>query len=191
MAMADFRRMAAKMAQHMQQLDAQGITEPHQIIHLMMGYTPELHQIWTGTTDKELMALAQEYPGFYRYALIMETAFEQESQKPSRPYDSQPEFSVANKQTLEQILTTAANLERGYLAYQGLALSVFDEQIIQLYQSLQVWQECVENFRNTLNADENVTPMQRDYVRAGLTRMADRLMDLQARLQGRKNDTPE
>jgi hypothetical protein len=39
----------------------------------MMGYTSELHQIWTGTT--------------------------------------------------------AATLERGYLAYQGNALSVFDEQI--------------------------------------------------------------
>ncbi|MBW5812780.1 hypothetical protein H0I54_13465 [Yersinia kristensenii] len=86
MTMADFRRMAAKMDQHMQQLDAQGVTEPHPIINRMMGYTPELHQIWTDTTDKELIALTQEYPGFYRYALIMETAFEQESQKSSRSY---------------------------------------------------------------------------------------------------------
>jgi hypothetical protein len=68
----------------------------------LMGYTPELHQIWTGTTDKELMALTREYPGFYRYALIMETAFEQESQKPSRPYDGQLEFSAANKRKSQQ-----------------------------------------------------------------------------------------
>lgn len=52
MTMLDFRRMAAKMDQHMQQLDAQGVTEPHQVINRMMGYAPELHQIWTGTTDK-------------------------------------------------------------------------------------------------------------------------------------------
>ncbi|MFT2793875.1 hypothetical protein ACMV5I_28175 [Serratia sp. T13T92] len=81
MTMADFRRMAAKMDQHMLKLDAQGVTEPQRVINRMMGYTPELHQIWTGTTDKELMALTQEYPGFYRYALIMETAFEQENQR--------------------------------------------------------------------------------------------------------------
>lgn len=50
----------------MQQLDAQGVTEPHQVINRMMGYiTPELHQIWAGNTDKEMMALTQEYPGFY------------------------------------------------------------------------------------------------------------------------------
>jgi hypothetical protein len=80
-----------------------------------MGHTPELHQIWTGTTDKELMELTRKYPWFYRYALIMETAFEQESQKSSRPYAGQPEFSAANKLTMEQILTTAATLERVYL----------------------------------------------------------------------------
>lgn len=183
MKMTDFRRMAAKMDQHMQQLGAQGVTEPHQIINRMMGYTPELHQIWTGTTDKELMALTREYPGFYRYALIMETAFEQESQKNSRPYDGQPEFSAVNKHTMEQILTTAATLERGYLAYQGNAQSVFDEQIIRLGQSFRLWQECVRDFRKVLNADENISPMQRDYVHTGLTGITDRLMDLQAGLQ--------
>nr|ULG18719.1 hypothetical protein Puna18p_00092 [Serratia proteamaculans] len=29
MTMADFRRMAAKMDQHMQQLDVQAVTDPH------------------------------------------------------------------------------------------------------------------------------------------------------------------
>ncbi|CNI66350.1 transposase [Yersinia pekkanenii] len=180
MTMVDFRRMAAKMDQHMQQLDVRGIKEPHQIINLMMGYTPELHQIWTGTTDKELMVLTQEYPGFYRYALIMETAFEQESQKASRSYDGMPELSAANKKVMEKILTTAATLERGYLAYQENALAVFDGQIAQLDLSFDSWRVNVENFNKTLNTDEYITPMQRDYIHAGLTRIIDRLMDLQA-----------
>lgn len=44
-----------------------------------------------------------------------------------------------NKHTMEQILTMTATLERGYLAYQGNDLSVFDEQIIQLGQSFRLW----------------------------------------------------
>lgn len=60
-----------------------------------------------------------------------------------------------NKHTMEQILTTTATLERGYLAYQGNDLSVFDEQIIRLGQSFRLCQECVEDFRKALNADEN------------------------------------
>lgn len=183
MTMVDFRRMAAKMDQHMQQLDVRGIQEPHLVIDHMMSYTPELHQIWTGTTDKELIALTQEYPGFYRYALIMETAFEQESQKASRSYDGQPELSAANKTIMEKILTTAATLERGYLAYQGNTLAVFEGQIAQLDLSFNSWREDVENFTNILNTDENITPMQRDYIHIGLTRIVDRLMDLQASME--------
>lgn len=45
MTMVDFHRMAAKIDQQLQQLDAQGVTESHQVINRMMNYTPELHQI--------------------------------------------------------------------------------------------------------------------------------------------------
>ena len=36
-----------------------------------MGYVPDLHKILVGTSDQQLMALSNEFPGFYRYALIM------------------------------------------------------------------------------------------------------------------------
>lgn len=179
--MTIYRRMAAKVDQHMQQLEVLGMTEPLEVINRMMDYTTELHQIWTGTTYKEQAALTQEYPGFYRYALIIETAFKHESQKPFRFYDGMPEFSRANKHSMEQALTTAATLERGYLTYQGNPLPLFDEQIIRLGESFMLWQECVNAFRKVLNADENVTPMQRKYVYAGLTTIFDRLGDVQAK----------
>ena len=47
---------------------------------------PDLHKIWVGTSDQQLMALSNEFPGFYRYALIMEEASEAERNKASRPY---------------------------------------------------------------------------------------------------------
>lgn len=66
MSMNEFRRLAAKMDQHMQQLAAEGVNGAPAIIHRMMGYVPDLHQIWVGTTDPQLMALSHEFPGFYR-----------------------------------------------------------------------------------------------------------------------------
>lgn len=53
MRMNEFRRLAAKMDQHMQQLAAQGVNDAPAIIHRMMGYVPDLHQIWIGTTDHQ------------------------------------------------------------------------------------------------------------------------------------------
>ncbi|WP_187181805.1 MULTISPECIES: hypothetical protein [Serratia] len=116
----------------------------------------------------------------------METAFEYESQTSSRSYDGMPEFSATHKHIMAQILTTAATLERGYLAYQGHALTVFDEHIIQLDQPFTVWQACVEDFRKGLKADEHITPLQRDYVHAGLTQLTDRLRDLQTKIHRHK-----
>jgi hypothetical protein len=52
----EFRRLAAKIDQHMQQLCALGISEAHDIIDRMSGYVPELHKIWVGTSDQQLMA---------------------------------------------------------------------------------------------------------------------------------------
>lgn len=65
------------------------------------------------------MALSREFPGFYRYALIMEEASEAERNKASRPYDGMAEFSEQHKQMGEQLLTTAVALERGYQAFRA------------------------------------------------------------------------
>ena len=60
----EFRQLAARIDQHMQQLGAQGVSDPHAIIYRMMGYTPDLHKIWVGTSDAQLMALSREFPAF-------------------------------------------------------------------------------------------------------------------------------
>lgn len=117
--MNEFRRLAAKIDQHMQQLVAQSVSEAHTVINRMMGYVPDLHRIWVGTSDQQLMALSSEFPGFYRYAIIMEKASEAERNKASRPYDGMTEFSWQYKQMGAQLLTTAATLERGYQAFRA------------------------------------------------------------------------
>jgi adenylate kinase len=40
MSMNQFRRLAAKLDQHMQQLSAQGVNDAHAIINHLMGYVP-------------------------------------------------------------------------------------------------------------------------------------------------------
>jgi hypothetical protein len=59
MSMNDFRRLAAKIDQHMQLLAAEGISDPHAILTRMMGYVPELHNIWVGASDEQLIALSR------------------------------------------------------------------------------------------------------------------------------------
>ena len=111
MGMNEFRRLGAKIDQHMQRLAAEGINDAPAIINRMMGYVPGLHKIWVETSNDQLIALSNEFPGFYRYALLMEESSEAERNKASRPYDGMAQFPEQHKQLAAQLLTTAATLE--------------------------------------------------------------------------------
>ena len=110
--MNEFRLMAVAMDHRMRQLAAARLTD-RELLHRMAGHLPELHKIWVGTSDRELAMLCRDYPGFYRYASLMEEAFEEERAKPV-PDGNLPELNDALKQLLSALLTSAVALERGY-----------------------------------------------------------------------------
>lgn len=53
MSMNEFRRLAARMDQQMQQLAAEGVSEAHAVLNRMMGHLPDLHRIWVSTSDQQ------------------------------------------------------------------------------------------------------------------------------------------
>ena len=178
MRMNEFRRQAAKMDQHMQQLAAQGVHDAPAILHRMMGYAPELHRIWVGTTDEQLLALSHEFPGFYRYAHIMEEAFEAERQKAARPYDGLAPLSEPHKQRAAHLLTTAATLERGYQALLGSGnRQGVQPQIHEMDKLHQQWLSDLERFKSALRA-QGAEPRALEYVNEAFGRLAERIRQL-------------
>ena len=178
MSMNEFRRRAAKMDQHMQQLAAQGVNDAPAIIHRMMGYVPDLHQIWVGTADDQLMALSHEFPGFYRYALIMEEAFEAERQKGSRPYDGMAPLSEPHQQRAAHLLATAATLERGYQAFlESGNAKVAQPQVHEMDKLHQQWLSDLESFKSALRA-QGAESMALKYVNEAFGHLAERIKQL-------------
>lgn len=146
--MNEFRRLAARMDQHMQQLAAQGVKEPEAIINRMMGYVADLQVIWDGTSDEQLMLLSNEFPGFFQYALAMEEGFEAERNKASRGYDGMAQFSEAHRQMAAPLLTTAATLERGYQSFIGGGkLEMFRQQVVEMDKAYHQWRADLEAFK--------------------------------------------
>ena len=178
MSMNEFRRLAAKMDQHMQQLAAEGVNAAPAIIQRMMGYVPDLHQIWVGTTDHQLLALSREFPGFYRYARIMEEAFEAERQKGSRPYDGLAPLSEPHQQRAAHLLTTAATLERGYQALLGSGnRQGVQPQVREMDQLHQQWLSDLESFKSALRA-QGAEPRALEYVNEAFGHLAERIKKL-------------
>jgi phosphoglycolate phosphatase-like HAD superfamily hydrolase len=113
MTMHEFRRMAAAMDLRIQQLTAEGV-HGLAVIERMVGHLPDLHRIWVGTSDHQLATLCNDFPGFSRYASLMEEAADVERRKASRPYDDVPELHDSLKDAMAALLVTAATLERSY-----------------------------------------------------------------------------
>ena len=176
--MNEFRRLAAKIDQHMQQLAAQGVNDAQAILHRMIGYAPDLHKIWVGTTDDQLIALSNEFPGFYRYALIMEEACEAERNKVSRPYDGMAQFPEQYKQRAAQLLATAATLERGYRAFRDSGnLQVFRPQVNAMNTMHRQWLADLESFKSSLRA-QGADPKGLAYVNEAFGPLAQRIRTL-------------
>ncbi|MGB0849586.1 MAG: transposase [Thiolinea sp.] len=178
MSMSKFRRKAAKIDQHMQLLATQGVNEPPAIINRMMGYIPDLHEIWTGTTDQQLMSLSHEFPGFYRYAFIIEEASEAERNKPSRPYDGMETISAAHQQQGGGLLTTAATLERGYQALREIDNpQAFQPQSKELNRLHQQWLSDVASFKSSLRT-QGTDPRALEYVDKAFAQLIGRIKQL-------------
>ena len=176
--MNEFRRLAARIDQQMQQLSAEGVSEAHAVINRMMGHVPTLHRIWVSTSDQQLMALSREFPGFYRYAHLMEEASEAERNKASRPYDGMAEFSEKHKQRAAQLLVTAGTLERGYQAFRGSGnLQVFQPQVNELGRLHRQWLADLDSFKSSLRT-QGVEPKALEYVNEAFGRLAERIKQL-------------
>jgi len=184
MDMNEFRRLATKIDQHMQQLAAEDIADAPSIINRMMGYGPDLHKIWVSTSDAQLMALSAEFPGFYRYARLMEQASESERNRPSRPYDDLTPLPEQFQKLGLQLLTTAASIERRYQAFVGSAkLRVFQPQVDAMDKLHQKWLADVEGFKVGLRG-LGVEPKSLAYVDDVFGRFAERIEHLAASSRG-------
>ncbi|MGX5056795.1 hypothetical protein ACWKX9_24600 [Enterobacter asburiae] len=174
MNMNEFRGLAARIEQHMQQLASEGVTGAPEIFNRMVGYVPDLHQIWVNTSDQQLMSLAREFPGFYRYARIVEDASEAERKKASRSYDGIEKVSELHRQTGERLLTTAAMLEHGFQAFRASGLSVFDNSIKELNIKHKQWISDLNDFKNSLR-DHGVDPRTQGYVEQVFENLSERI----------------
>lgn len=109
------RRIAAAIDQRVRQLEAAGIHGAALLEH-MVRHLPDLHRIWSTTSDETFAFLLREYPGLYRYGTLMETAAEAESKKATTSYGNLPPLSDSAKATVAKLLANGAELERGLQA---------------------------------------------------------------------------
>ena len=105
-------KLAAAIDQRVRQLEAQGVDDAA-LLEQMVGHILDLQWLWSTVSDEKLAFLCREYPGLYRYGMLMEEAAEAESKKAKNAYGHLSELPDSVKATVAQLLTDGATLERG------------------------------------------------------------------------------
>jgi hypothetical protein len=178
--MQEYRKLAAGIDLRMRQLAAEGVPDPA-LISRMMAHMIELQRIWTSTTDQQLALLCREYPGFYRYASLMEDAAAAESRKPTRSYDGLPEFPGPVKQQLSSLLMGAAKLERDYQSALDAGTGPGARQRIgELTNLYRTWRADLARFGVVLQSPD-IPQKSRDIVMLALDRVSQQIAALEAR----------
>jgi len=178
----DHRQRAAAMDLRMRQLADEGVPRSA-IIDRMTAYVVDLGKIWNATTDDQLAALCDAYPGFHAYAVLMEEAAEAERRKPARPYDDLSALPDALKEQLSSLLSTAARLERDYqFVLDAAGVSAPTSRLQPLSGLHAEWEADLTRFRAALQS-AGVPPKARDMVLPTLERMARQIAGLKARVQ--------
>jgi|AntDeeMinimDraft_5_1070356.scaffolds.fasta_scaffold12702_3 hypothetical protein len=116
--MPDANRIAAAIDLRVRQLEAQGITDAA-LIDYMFGHLPALQRIYDTLSDRALLGLARRYPGFARFARLMEDFSEHNramTAAGTHPYPDLPALQGPLKDSLERLLRAGVELEREFQA---------------------------------------------------------------------------
>jgi hypothetical protein len=107
------RRIAAGIDQRVRQLAGQNLSDSA-LVDQMVAYMADLQALWNSTTDEELDALCEEYPGFVRYATVMESLSEALRTGVGVPahVKQMPRLPEHIKEPMQRLLTEGAALER-------------------------------------------------------------------------------
>ena len=110
-------RIAAGIDRRVRQLEAIGIGGDA-LLERMVGHVLDLQRLWSTVSDESLAFLCREYPGLYRYGMLMEEAAEAKSKKAaiSHAYSHLPPLPESAKATVSRLLTDGAMLERDFQA---------------------------------------------------------------------------
>ena len=174
------------MDHRMRQLEAQGISGP-ECVNRMAGHVPELHRIWVGADDRQLAELCRHFPGFYRYASLMEQASEIARANPPARVKDLPELPDGLKQPLRTLLTTAATLERGYQTVidAGQRAGHGAGLLAEMNGLRHQWLLDQKEFRETLNRNEAGLPETAlEFIDRALADFAGRISRVRARCLG-------
>jgi hypothetical protein len=181
-----WRDLAAAIDERVRQLAAQGVSDSA-LVDQMVGYMQPLQRLWEATTDDELDALCSAYPGFVRYATVMEDLSERLRTGVGVPEQikKQGRYSEPIKAAVEAALGAGTAFEQALQAIidasakKGGARGSISRGKRDLESLEQRWSAGRQALLTALRAD-GATQSAQGFIVQGLSDLGERIARLQA-----------
>lgn len=171
--MPDASQIAAAINLRVRQLEAQGITGIALANH-MVGHMQDLQGIYKTASDRTLRDLCRRFPGFQRYARLMEEVSEQNQAMVAagtHPYGDLPELPEPLKASLVHVMRAAAELER---EFQVIVDGGRDDQAKRLTTMRQRWADDLRKLMCEFRSSD-LPPRTQALVQRAVMAMAERI----------------
>lgn len=148
-----FSELASRINSHVDIIRKEGTENDRELFNKMMAYLPELHVLWTNTTDEELVDLFSLFPHFEYYCQVVEELSVEEQAKKSRSYDGLEKFSDKQQEVMRTLLIDSTHIEKIFLDFK------VNKQVLHTvaYESL-----CDDVFKWKKEADEFIRQLEVD-----------------------------
>jgi hypothetical protein len=135
--------IAATIDERIRQLTREGVNDTV-LVTRMLGHMPALHRVYTSASDEELIAFSVAFPGFVRYARLMEDMSEALRTGVGVPpgVTDLPLAEEPFKSLLQGMLSTGATLEQQLQCQKNECLADKDVMLETLYRR---WRSAVSH----------------------------------------------
>ena len=167
--------IAAVIDERVRQLTREAVNDTV-LINRMLGHMPALQRLYTSASDEELVALSVAFPGFVRYARLMEDMSEALRTGVGVPpgVTDLPPLEEPFKEILQGILATGSTLEQQLQQRREERLADQDILLENLYCR---WRSAVPHFVDHLR-NSSLPPRSQDMIVQVLEEMAARIDSL-------------
>lgn len=145
-----YSALADRISAQYVRLIKEGVNDPQQIFNRMVSFLPELHELWTNTSNYELASLSNKYPDFMNFCKIVEQLSVVQNRKDFRDYDQEQKFTEEQKTLISKSLGDISRIHETLLEMKQNIHEFSESKLSELKSDFESWKVRVNEIKDQL-----------------------------------------
>ncbi|UUA75231.1 hypothetical protein [Cellvibrio sp. QJXJ] len=145
-----YSALADRISAQYARLIKEGVNDPQQIFNQMVSFLPELHELWTNTSDYELASLSNKYPDFMNFCKIVEQLSVVQNRRNFRDYDEEQKIPEEQRTLIAKSLGDISRIHETLLEMKQNTDKCSESKLCELKSDLDSWKVKANEIKDQL-----------------------------------------